>query len=162
MIISIIAAMDENRGIGIQNKLPWHLPGDLKRFKELTLGHHIILGRKTFESIGKPLPGRTSIIVTHQKEYTLPGCLITHSLEEALEMARCAGQSEVFIAGGAQIYAQALPIAHKIYLTVVHSIVQADTFFPHIDGSWKEVESSFYRADEKNKYSFTYKIFIKG
>lgn len=153
--------MDERQGIGLNNKLPWHLPADLKRFRQLTLGHHIILGRRTFESIGKPLPGRTSIIITRQKDYQAAGCSIAHSLDQALEIAQQAGEREAFIIGGAQVYAQALSTAHKLYLTILHTTLEADTFFPTIDNSWQEAESSFHRADEKNLYSFTYKTFVK-
>lgn len=159
MIISLIVAMSANGGIGIENRLPWKLSDDLKKFRALTWGHHLILGRKTFESIGRPLEGRTMIIVTRQKDYFVEGCLIAHSIEDALLLARARGESEVFVGGGAEIYSQVLPVSDRLYLTMVHTEVKADTFFPAFDQSrWIEQESFFYPADKKNQYSFTFKL----
>jgi dihydrofolate reductase len=158
VIISIIVAMDEERGIGKQNRLPWRLSSDLKRFRQLTSGHHIIMGRKTFESVGK-LPARETIIITRNRNYRAEGCLIAHSLEDAIRLASERGESEVFICGGAQIYAQALPLADRLYMTIVHAQVDADTFFPECDLSqWVEEEVSQHPADEKNQYPFTFKL----
>ena len=152
--------MDRNRGIGIDNKLPWRLPADLKRFRELTMGHHIIVGRKTYESIGRPLPGRRMIIVTHNPNYRTEGCDVAHSIEDAIGLALERGESEVFICGGSEVYARSLPLAGRIYLTLVDTEVSADTFFPEWDEQeWKEEESSYFAPDEQNKYSSVFKIF---
>jgi len=162
VIVSIIVAMDEKRGIGAQNRLPWRLSSDLKRFRELTMGHHIIVGRKTFESIGKPLPGRQTIVVTGNSNFEAPGCLIAHSLEEAIALAEERGEQEVFVCGGAAVYAQALPIADRLYLTLVHAETEADTLFPEWEqDKWIERESFHHRADEKNQYSFTFKLLAR-
>jgi dihydrofolate reductase len=159
LIISLLAAMDERRGIGWKGTLPWRLSSDLKRFRELTMGHHIIVGRKTFESIGKPLPGRTMIIVTRTPGLQVEDCLVVHSVEAAIELARSRGESEVFVCGGAEIYAQALPRADRFYLTVVHAVVEADVFFPEWEGmGWVERQSSDHEADEKNQYATTFRV----
>ncbi|HWP45345.1 MAG TPA: dihydrofolate reductase [Blastocatellia bacterium] len=159
MIVSIIVAMDEKRGIGRDNRLPWRLSADMKRFRELTMGHHMIMGRKTFESISKPLPGRETIIVTRDPDYSAEGCLIAHSVEDALRLARERGEGEVFIVGGAEIYAQTLARADRMYLTRVHTVTEADTFFPEWDeAAWVEKESFYHPADEKNQYPFTFKL----
>src|SRR5262245_28586870 len=155
--------MDRNRGIGIDNKLPWRLPADLKRFRELTMGHHIIVGRKTFESIGTPLPGRQMVIVTRNRNYRREGCLLVHSYEDAISLAQSRGESEVFVCGGAEVYARALPLAEKIYLTLVDAEVGADTFFPRwYEKEWIEQESSDFVADEKNQYRFTFRVLIRS
>jgi dihydrofolate reductase len=162
VIVSIIAAMDKKRGIGMDNKLPWRLSADLKRFRELTMGHHIIVGRKTFESIGRPLPGRAMIIVTRDRSYKAEGCDVCHSIQEAIELARERGESEVFICGGAEIYAQSLGGADRMYLTFVDAEVAADTFFPEFDErEWSEQESVYQPADEKNQSSFTFKLLLR-
>ena len=127
-MISIIVAMAKNRVIGANGAIPWHLPEELKRFKRLTLGHHIIMGRKTYESIGRLLPGRTTVIVTRQPDYTVPGAIVAASLEDAI--ARCAGDDEVFVIGGAEIYRAALPVADRMYLTLVQAPAEGDIRFP--------------------------------
>jgi len=161
MIVSIIAALDRNRGIGIGNQLPWRLPADLKRFRELTMGHHIIVGRKTFESIGKPLPGRQMIIVTRDRGYSAAG-LVVHSIEEAIDLARERPESEVFVCGGAGIYAQAISLADVMYLTLVDAEVAADAFFPAFDQrDWEERESLHHPADGRNQYPFTFKVMTR-
>lgn len=133
--LSIIAAMSENRVIGNENKLVWNIPEELKRFRELTSGHPIIMGRKTHESIGRVLPNRTNIIITRDKDYKVEGAIIVHSLEEAIELARAQpGSDEIFVIGGGQIYQQAIPLADRIYLTVVEGNYQGDTFFPDYSG----------------------------
>ena len=153
MLISIIAAMGRNRAIGYKNTLPWRLPADLQRFKQLTLGHHILMGRKTFESIGRPLPGRTSIIITRQKDFQAEGCLMAHSLDEAIDLAKSRGEQEAFIIGGAEIYAQALPVADRMFLTLVDAEPEADAFFPECDENlWEKVGEEIVAADEKNSY----------
>jgi dihydrofolate reductase len=162
VIVSIIAAMDRKRGIGVDNKLPWRLSADLKRFRELTMGHHIIVGRKTFESIGRQLPGRRMIVVTRDRNYKAEGCDLAHSLEDAIDLARERGESEAFICGGAEIYAQSIEIADRMYLTFVDVEVAADTFFPEFDErEWRERESFYQPADEKNQYPFTFKLMVR-
>lgn len=162
MIVSIIAAMDKKRGIGVDNKLPWRLSADLKRFRELTMGHHIIVGRKTFESIGGPLPGRRMIIVTRDRNFKAEGCDVVHSVEYAIELARERGESEVFICGGAEIYSQSIGGADRMYLTYVDAEVAADAFFPEFDErEWSEQESFYEPADEKNQYPFTFKLMVR-
>ncbi|HXC07134.1 MAG TPA: dihydrofolate reductase [Bacteroidia bacterium] len=154
MVISIIAAISENNVIGKDNKLIWHLPADLNHFKELTTGHHLIMGRKTWESIGsKPLPGRTSIVITRDKKYKASGCTLVHSLDEALEAAK--GQEEVFVIGGAEIYKQTMALAHKLYITRVHHKFEGDTFFPEIGKEWFEAINNDFEKDAKNKYDFS-------
>ena len=159
MIVSIIVAMDEGRGIGFQNKLPWKLSSDLKRFKNLTMGHHIIMGRKTFESIGKPLPGRQTIIISRNPLYKIDRCTVTTSPKEALNFARQNDETEAFICGGATIYAAFLPLANRIYLTRVHTRIPADTYFPALDQKdWIEKSASFHEADEHNQFPTTFRI----
>ena len=149
MIVSLIAAMDEARGIGIDNRLPWRLSDDLKRFKTLTMGHHIIVGRNTFESIGKPLPGRRTIVVTSRPDLAIPGCLAANSLQAALDLARHNGESEVFVCGGARVFQDALPLADRFYMTLIHAKVGADTFFPEWrEDQWAVEEVADHPADD--------------
>lgn len=155
MNLTLIAAMSKNRIIGNNNELIWHLPADLKRFKSLTNGHHIIMGRKTYESLGRPLPNRTNIIITRQKDFQAPGCLIVHSLEEAIQ--KSIGDEQPFIVGGAEIYKQALPYANKIELTIVDSEYDGDSSFPEIDAKkWEIVSKENYPSDEKNKHNMSF------
>lgn len=136
--ISIIVAMAQNRTIGINNTLPWRCPEDLKHFKTLTMGHHMIMGRKTFDSIGKPLPGRTTVVVTRNAGLNIDGCVMAHSLEQAI--ARCGNDEEIFIVGGAEIYTQALPLADTLYITEIQQDVEGDAHFPAFDTTqWREV-----------------------
>ena len=138
-IVSVIAALARNRVIGIDNTLPWRLPEDLRHFKALTMGHHIVMGRKTYESIGKPLPGRTTVIVTRDPAYRVAGCLTAHSLDAAI--AACSGDAEVFFVGGAELYAQVLPLADRLYLTEIQADYAGDAWFPEFDRSlWRESE----------------------
>src|SRR5262245_59588924 len=125
--------MDRRRGIGLCNRLPWKLSADLKLFRDLTMGHHIMIGRRTFESIGKPLPGRQTIIVTRDGAYKPEGCLVAGSVEEAISLARLRGEDEVFVCGGSQVYAATIGSAHRLYLTLVDAEVEADRFFPEFD-----------------------------
>jgi dihydrofolate reductase len=135
--LSIIVAMAKNRTIGVNNTLPWRCPEDLKHFKALTMGHHMIMGRKTFDSIGKPLPGRTTVVVTRDKGLKIEGCLIAHSLQEAVEL--CAGDAEAFIVGGADIYSQSLQLADTLYITEIQQDVEGDAHFPEFDRNlWQE------------------------
>ncbi|SFN43096.1 dihydrofolate reductase [Salegentibacter flavus] len=151
----MIAAAAENNALGKENDLVWHLPDDFKRFKKLTTGHHIIMGRKTFESFPQALPNRTHIIITRNKDYKAKGAVVVHSLERALEIAK--DDPQPFIIGGGEIYKQALPYSEKIELTRVHSEFEADTFFPKIDNTnWELVNEEFHPTDEKHKYAFTY------
>src|SRR5262250_1012381 len=141
--------MEKKRGIGVDNKLPWRLSSDLKRFRDLTMGHHIIVGRKTFESIGKPLPGRRMIVLTRDRNYRIEDCDVAHSVEDAISLARERGESEVFICGGAEIYAQSIGIADRMYLTFVDAEVTADAFYPEFhERDWNEWESFLQPADE--------------
>lgn len=161
-MITIIAAIAENNALGKDNDLIWHLPSDLKRFKNLTTGHYILMGRNTFESIGKPLPNRTSVIITRNKDYVQEGCLIAHSLEEALEIS--SHETHVFIIGGAQIYKEAMQkgLADALEITLVHQNFEADVYFPEIDNTvWKQTACTFYKADEKNKLDYSFIRFEK-
>jgi len=154
MIVSAIVAIGENNAIGKSNQLLWHMPNDLKHFKDITSGRTIIMGRKTFDSVGKPLPKRRNIVVT-QQDITIPGCEVVKSIEDALEL--CEGEDEVFIGGGAQIYRLAMPLTDRIYLTVIHKVFDADTFFPSIDkDEWKETKREDFDADEKNPYTYSF------
>lgn len=157
MRISIIVAVSTNGAIGKDNQLLWRLPDDLKRFKSLTLGHPMIMGRKTYESIGKPLPGRTSIVITRNPDYNQDGVIIASSLEDGLEKARLTGTPETFIIGGGNIYRQALPFADKIYLTEVHTEIGGDTFFNLTNpAAWEEDIRIKHPADDRHAYSFDF------
>jgi len=136
--LSIIVAMAKNRTIGVHNTLPWRCPEDLKHFKALTMGHHMIMGRKTFDSIGKPLPGRTTVVVSRNPGLSIAGCLVAHSLEQAI--AACAGDDEIFVVGGAELYAQAMPLVDTLYITEIQQDVEGDAHFPEFNkSSWLEV-----------------------
>ena len=155
MTITIIAAIANNNALGKDNDLIWHLSADLKRFKKFTTGHHIIMGRKTFESIGKPLPNRTTIIITRNEQYKQDGCLIANSLEQAISLVK--NDDNPFIIGGAQIYKQAINIADKLEITYVYDDFDADVFFPKIDLKiWKEVSRETFEEDKKNKYRYSF------
>ncbi|HUC31384.1 MAG TPA: dihydrofolate reductase [Candidatus Paceibacterota bacterium] len=158
MKISLIAAMGENRVIGAGGKIPWHLPADFKHFKEITMGHPVIMGRKTFESIGKPLPGRTNIVITANPGYKAEGCLMARSMEEALKLAGNA--DEAFVIGGEQIYRAALDLAETVYLTKVHGTFDGDAFFPELDEKkWKLIDTEFHAKDEKNPFDYAFLIY---
>ncbi len=158
MRISIIAAMAANRTIGLENRLPWHLPDDLKRFKTLTMNHHIVMGRKTYDSIGKPLPGRSTIIVTRNMDYAVPGCVAVNSLDAALTVSF--SDEEVFFVGGADLYRQALPIANRIYLTEIHRVFDGDAFFPEFDmRQWSETSREQHCTDGDNGFEYHYVIY---
>lgn len=159
-MITIIAAIAKHNALGKNNQLIWHLPNDLKRFKQVTLNHHIIMGRNTFESLGRPLPNRTSVIITRNKDFKAEGCIVTNSLEEALDVAKA--DLNPFIIGGADIYKQAILIADKLDLTFVHHEFEADVFFPDIDLTiWKETTRENHYVDDKNKYDYSFVTFIK-
>jgi dihydrofolate reductase len=157
MQISIIAALADNKVIGKDNKLPWHMSADLKHFKAITFGKPVIMGRKTYESLGKALPGRRNIVVTHNKTWQSTGCEIYHSLEAALQAVE--DYAEVMILGGAEIYKQALPLADRMYLTFIHHDFVGDTYFPKWNADeWQEIEHVDYPADEKNPYPYSFVI----
>ncbi|QXP66834.1 dihydrofolate reductase [Polaribacter sp. AHE13PA] len=161
-MITIIAAIAKNNALGKDNALIWHLPADLKRFKKVTTGHHILMGRNTFESIGKPLPNRTTIIITRNKNYFKEGCLIANSIEEAIEMVE--NKDDIFIIGGAQIYKECIEkdLVDRLDITQVHHEFEADVFFPEIDLKiWKETAREDFLADEKNKFDFSFVRYSK-
>ncbi len=162
MLVSAIVAVAKNRVIGNNNNIPWYLPADLKYFKKTTLNHHIIMGRKSFRSIGRPLPKRTNIIVTRDPFFTASNCLIVHSIEEALTIAAENGEEEAFIIGGGQIYEQSQVLWDKLYLTEVDAEPEGSVFFPEMDWSqWRLIAQDKHRADEKNEYDYTFKIFTR-
>jgi len=149
VILSIVVAMDENRTIGAGGTLPWHLPADLRYFRDLTMGKPIIMGRKTHESIGRPLPGRDNIVLSRNPDFTAPGCRVMGGICEALD--GLAGVDEAMVIGGASLYIEALELAMRLYLTEVHAALEGDVFFPAFDrGQWREVRRKRYAADEKN------------
>ncbi len=155
MMISLIAAMDENRVIGINNTLPWRLPADMRHFREVTMGKPLLMGRKTFESIGKPLPGRRNIILTRDPDYQAPGCEVTHTLDEAL--AAGADSDELMVMGGEDLFAQLLPRASRLYLTEIHASFGGDAYFPCFDKQdWLEAGRVNHAADDKNPYSYSF------
>lgn len=157
MIISLIAAVAQNNVIGNKGQIPWHLPADFAYFKEKTMGHTIIMGQTTFESIGRPLPGRTNIILTLDKTFTADGCTVVYSIPEALDIAEKNGETEVFFIGGASIYKQTLNLADKLYITEVQHSFEGDTYFPDIDKTiWHETNRQKVLADDKNKYDFDF------
>jgi len=160
MTISLIVAISKNRAIGIDNQIPWYLPADLKYFKKTTLGHHILMGRKSFLSIGKPLPGRTNLVLTRNPFFTAGGISVVHNLEEGLNAAETAGENELFIIGGGDIYRQSLELADKLYITEVDLEVEGDTFFPEINNEdWQLVSEDHHEADERNKWNYCFKIY---
>lgn len=155
MVISIIAALAKNRVIGKDNKLPWNLPADLRRFKELTLGKPIIMGQRTFESIGKVLPGRTNIVLTRDKSFLAPGCILAYSIEEALKAA--GDVEEVMVIGGANVFSQFLPLTNRMYLTLIDEDFEGDAFFPEFELSdWQETERIENQPDKENSYRYTF------
>jgi dihydrofolate reductase len=157
---TIIAAAGKNNELGKNNTLVWHLPDDFKRFKALTTDHYIIMGRKTFESFPKPLPNRTHVIITRQKNYNATGCIVVENIEKALEIAP--KNQEIFIIGGGEIYNLAMPLADKIELTRVNANFEADTFFPEINlTEWKLTNEEFHPKDDKHQFDFTYQTYIR-
>jgi dihydrofolate reductase len=160
VIVSILVAVDEGGGIGYRNRVPWHISSDLVRFKSLTMGHHILMGRKTFESIGKPLPGRITVVIT-RRNYSCPeDCLVVGSLAQGLALAESQGETESFVVGGGEIFALALPYADRIYLTRVHAVVKSDVFFPFIDeAEWRVTSQEYLPASVKDDYATTFAIY---
>ena len=154
MHVAIVVAMSENRVIGMRNALPWRLPADLRHFRRITLGKAVLMGRKTFESIGHPLEGRRNIVVSRDPHFRASGCLIAPSLDEAIA---CAGADEILVIGGASIYAQALPRTEQIYLTLVHAQIEGDAFFPPIDeDEWLTIARTDHPADERNVFPYSF------
>jgi dihydrofolate reductase len=151
-MIKIIVATSKNKVIGNNNELIWKLSSDIKRFKELTTGHPVVMGRKTYESIGKPLPNRRNIIITRNSEYEVEGCEVVSSLEEALLLTN----NDCFIIGGGEIYKQSLELADKIYLTLVHKDFEGDTTFPELGKEWATIDTKDFDADEKNEYNYSF------
>ncbi len=159
MRISLVAAMAEDGIIGRDGGLPWHLPDDLKRFRALTTGHHVVMGRRTHQSIGRALPGRTNLVLSRDPSYRAPGCQVVRSLEEALEVASAAGEDEAFVIGGAAVYADALARADRIYLTRVGARVDGDVRFPALDaGAWVESSREEHVADTRHAYPFVLSV----
>jgi len=156
--LSIIVAMAQNRTIGINNTMPWRIPEDLKHFKALTMGHHMVMGRKTFDSIGKPLPGRTTIVVTRDRNLKTDGCIMAHSLQEAI--AACAGDEEIFVVGGADIYTQALPLADTLYITEIQQDIIGDTVFSAFDKTeWLEVSREIHHQETPQPLEYHFVIY---
>ncbi len=159
-MITIIAAIGKNNELGKDNDLIWHLPNDLKRFKKVTAGHHVIMGRKTYESLGKPLPNRTNIIITRNSNFKANNCVIVHSLEEAIEAAK--EDANPYILGGAEIYKQALQIADSLDLTHVDATLDADAFFPEIDKKrWTEIAREDHFKDDRHQYDYSFVTYKK-
>lgn len=165
MIISLIAALTENRVIGKDNDLPWHLPDDMKYFMQTTSGHHVIMGRKNYESIPakfRPLPNRTNIVVTRQNDYHAPGCSVVNSISQGIDMAIENHEPEVFIIGGAEIYTQSLAMANRLYLTEIKTSLEGHAFFPTFDAhAWQEVSRKHHPMDEKHIYAFDFVVYEK-
>jgi dihydrofolate reductase len=158
-MITLIVAMGKNREIGKENQLLWHLPKDLKHFKEITSGHPIIMGRKTYESIGKPLPNRTNIVISRKNDWFEEGILIVGSIKEAVKFAKKIDE-EVFIIGGGNIYEQTIELADKIEVTLVDAELDADTFFPRINEKvWQKTDEECHQKDEKNEFDFCFQTF---
>jgi dihydrofolate reductase len=159
MKISLIAALDLSGGIGIHGKLPWRLSEDLQRFKKITMGHHLVMGRKTWESIRRPLAGRTLIVVTRQPDYQADGCEVVHSLQSAINFAAARGEEELFVIGGGELFTQALPQAERMYLTQVHTSVPADVFFPEYDpGQWEIIQTQDVPASKRDEHFSTFYV----
>lgn len=161
--LSIVVAAAENGVIGDEGDLPWRMSGDLQRFKKLTMGHAIIMGRKTYESIGRSLPGRTTIVLTRQASYRPPSSeiMVAHALQQAVELVRATNMSpeEAFVVGGAEIYRLALPVAERLYRTLVHAQPEGDTKFPQVDwDNWQQLETHHYPADDKNQFACTWQV----
>lgn len=161
-MITLIAAAAENNALGKDNDLIWHLPNDFKRFKHITTGHFIVMGRKTFESFPKPLPNRTHVIITRQADYAVPeGCIVVNSLKKAIEI--CPKDEDLFIIGGGEIYKQSMAIADKIELTRVFTAPEADTFFPEIDlKEWKLTFEEFHPKDDKHDFDFSFLTYVRA
>jgi dihydrofolate reductase len=160
MILSAIVAAAENGAIGQDGKMPWRLPAESAYFRQTTLGHPVITGRKNYEAMGRPLPDRLNVVITRQDNYSVPaGVIVVHSLKDALDLPQVKSATEVFIIGGAQIYNEAMPLIDKLYLTVVHADIKGDTFFKYSPRQWQLEWSQRHEADAENKYAFTLQRF---
>ena len=160
MATSIIVAMTPDRVIGREGQLPWRLSTDLQRFKRLTMGNHLIMGRKTFDSIGRLLPGRETVVVSRQADLVVPGARVVHSVPDAIACSR--GDAEAFVVGGAQIYCAAVDLVERIYLTLVHAQLEGDAYFPDVALSrWRVIEEKYLPADERNQYATTYRVLVR-
>jgi dihydrofolate reductase len=159
MIVALVAARSENNVIGNGGEIPWHLPGDLEFFKELTTGHTIIMGRKTFETLPRPLPNRRTIVLTRDRTYRPAGVEVTHSLETALDLADPEEREEVFVVGGEEVYRIALPYARRMYLTRVHTIAPGDVFFPEFPADeWEHTQTARHEADDQHEFDYTFEV----
>lgn len=160
MRISAIVAISANQAMGLNNQLPWHMPADLKHFKKITMGSPILMGRKTYESIGRPLPGRCNVVITRDVDFEAPGCVVVNSIETALSSV---GYSdEVFVIGGSALFQQMLSMTERLFLTVIHHEFQGDVFFPEIDFmQWNEVSREDHEADEANPYAYSFLVLEK-
>jgi dihydrofolate reductase len=158
--IAIVVAVAKNNVIGRQNALPWRLPDDLRRFKALTLGKPVVMGRKTFDSIGKPLPGRQNIVLSRQPQFAIDGCTVCASLDDALAVATSA--EEICVIGGEAIFRAALPRTERLYLTQVHANVEGDVFFPELSGEWRETHREEHAADDRHAYAFSFVDFERA
>ncbi len=158
MTVSIIAAVATNNVIGRDNKLPWHMPADLKQLKKTTMGHHVLMGRKTFMEIGKPLPGRVNVVITHNPDFAAEGIAIARSIDEAISKAETAGDDEIFVLGGAEIFRQSIHRADRMYITRIHAEPEGDTFFPEFDdvNEWRLVDAEHCEPDERNPYPYSF------
>ena len=164
MKTSLIAALSTNNVIGRNGQVPWRLSTDLKRFKAMTMGHHLIMGRKTYESVGSPLPGRVNVVITRQRHYAPEGVVVVHSLDEAVEFAARAGETMAFIAGGGDIYQQFMHRADRMDLTRVHADVEGDAYFPEFDDvtEWQLTDSEHFEADQKNEYPYSFLTYVRA
>ena len=162
MILSLVVATDENNVIGKDNKLPWHLPNDLKYFKNLTWGMPILMGRKTFESIGKPLPGRKSIVITRDQNWYYEGVEVVHTIDDAIDKAKEYDVKEIFVIGGAEIFKTSFSTANRIYLTRIHHNFEGDVYFPEVNGDdWNLTQNKPCMADDKNAYAHSFQVWEK-
>lgn len=165
MIVSLIAALTQNRVIGKNNALPWHLPDDMKYFMQTTKQHYVVMGRKNYESIPekfRPLPNRTNLVVTRQSNFPAPNCIIVNSLEKAIDIAKQNKEQELFIIGGSEIYQLARPLADRLYLTEIQTELIGDTYFPHVDLSlWNEVSRKHHLPDDRHQYPFDFVVYEK-
>ncbi len=162
MIISTIVAVSENEVIGKNNQLPWHLPADLKYFKKITNGHHVLMGRKCFESIGKPLPGRTNLVLTRNNNYQPDGIVKIHTIDDGINIAKEHGETELFILGGADVFRLTMPVIDKLYFNTIHAEFEGDTFWPKTDWTqWKLDSTEYHDADTNNLFPYSFSVFTR-
>lgn len=159
MIISLVAAVSQNGVIGHENRLPWSLPADMAHFRRLTMGHHLVMGRRTFESIGKPLPGRTCMVLSRDPAFGAEGCRVFPDLLPALDFAQDQGETECFIIGGETVYRRAMGLADRMYLTVIHGEFEGDARFPERDCHWELSSIAFHQADDRNRWGYEFRVY---